>query len=211
MKKILFNDRYALTKSVLYGTKISTRRIIKAPRKRNGVVIGDFQVDRGQNWWDVVLVDEDGYELEKNPQLMPLYHMRETVAIAQSYKTIYDDMDDNGKKEIYRNLLGKMPGWNNKMFVKASLMPHHITITGIYPERLQDITEEDCEKEGIVVDYIIRNETRVKQALFPDTKTRKIISFDTSKEAFHGLIDRLDKNMWNDNPFVWVYMFKLKD
>ena len=40
------------------------------------------------------------------------------------------------------------PGWNNKMFVRADLMPHRIKITGIKLERLQDISEEDIYKEG---------------------------------------------------------------
>ena len=42
-----------------------------------------------------------------------------------------------------------MAGYTNKMFVKSDLMPHHIKITNIRMEQLQDISEEDCLKEGI--------------------------------------------------------------
>ena len=40
-------------------------------------------------------------------------------------------------------------GWSNTMFTKADLMPHHIRITDIKIERLQNISDEDCFKEGI--------------------------------------------------------------
>ena len=35
------------------------------------------------------------------------------------------------------------------LIVKSDLMPHHIKITNIRMEQLQDISEEDCLKEGI--------------------------------------------------------------
>ena len=40
-------------------------------------------------------------------------------------------------------------GWNNKMFVISGLMPHQIRITDIKVERLQDITNVDCMREGV--------------------------------------------------------------
>ena len=39
---------------------------------------------------------------------------------------------------------------DNKMFVKANLMPHVIEIINIKAERLNDISDEDCRKEGII-------------------------------------------------------------
>lgn len=41
-------------------------------------------------------------------------------------------------------------GWTNKMFVRANLMKRHIRITDVKVERLRDISEEDCLKEGII-------------------------------------------------------------
>ena len=38
------------------------------------------------------------------------------------------------------------------MFVKADLMPRHIEFTDRKVERLQDISDEDCLKEGIYED-----------------------------------------------------------
>ncbi|EGK01703.1 hypothetical protein [Dysgonomonas gadei] len=40
--------------------------------------------------------------------------------------------------------------WKNKLFMPASAARHFIKITEVRAERLQDITEEDCKKEGII-------------------------------------------------------------
>ena len=72
------------------------------------------------------------------------YKVGEVVAVAQKYKDIALDVP----VELAAELI-KQPGWNNKMFVRADLMPHHIRITNIRVERLRDISEEDCLKEGI--------------------------------------------------------------
>lgn len=70
------------------------------------------------------------------------YQVGEIVTIAQAYKDIFSDAYHIG-------LYGRTAGWTNKMFVKADLMPHHIKIKNIRVERLQDISYEDCIKEGI--------------------------------------------------------------
>lgn len=67
---------------------------------------------------------------------IPRYKVGDVVAIAQKYSEIG---------------IGPFPfcesGWRNKMFVRADLMPHHIRITDIEVERLQDISDDDCLKE----------------------------------------------------------------
>lgn len=35
------------------------------------------------------------------------------------------------------------------MFVRADLMPHHIKITDVKVERLQDISDDDIMREGV--------------------------------------------------------------
>ena len=136
------------------------------------------------------------------------YKIGETIAIAQKY----EDLIKND--EFYR-LCGKngMPlecikyerGCNNKMFVRADLMPHHIRITNIRVERLQDISEEDCLKEGIWRDDNVGLEgtTYWYHGLANS-------SFRTAKEAYAALIDKISgKDTWESNPWVFVYNFYL--
>lgn len=102
-------------------------------------------------------------------------------------------------------LMYKHPGWNNKMFVKAELMKQFIKITNVKVERLQDITGEDCLKEGI--------EEHLKGVQYGFSSNIGYIGqypFVTPREAFASLIDRVSgKGTWDSNPWVWVYEFEL--
>lgn len=111
---------------------------------------------------------------------------------------------------------GKSIYWANKMFVKVNLMPHHIEITGIKVERLQDISDEDCLKEGIVRQEVISDESPFLYAydafLNGDNKYFASQWFKTPKEAFAALIDKVSgKCTWESNPFVFAYEFVLVD
>ena len=96
-------------------------------------------------------------------------------------------------------------GYTNKMFVRADLMPHHIRITRIRVERLQDISDEDCLKEGIWRDDNVGLEgaTYWYHGLVNS-------SFRTPQEAYASLIDRISgKGTWDYNPYVFVYDFEI--
>lgn len=71
---------------------------------------------------------------------MSRYAKGEVIAIAQPYKDVPPYKGHPG----YSNHRDLSVGWENKMFVKANLMPYFIKITNIRVERLQDISDEDC-------------------------------------------------------------------
>ena len=103
--------------------------------------------------------------------------------------------------------IGLEKGYNNKMFVRSELMPNHIRINNIRVERLQDISEEDCMKEGIWRDDNVGLEgtTYWYHGLANS-------SFRTPHEAYASLIDRISgKGTWYSNPYVFVYDFELID
>lgn len=193
MKKIMFNSKYGLDKAVLEGRKTITRRII--PNR--------------------VEVRESGYNAcgfcdENDRDVKPVYKVGEVIAIAQSYKDCGYDME----LIIDGKLMYKHPGWNNKMFVKAELMKHFIKITGVKVERLQDITPEDCLREGIIKDmsyssvYVYLEYVKMASGITNPFKC----NHDSPREAFAGLIDRVSgKGTWESNPWVWVYEFELTD
>ena len=186
MKKIMFNDRYDLTKAVLEGRKTMTRRIIK-PQP-----IEFLCVEKLPNRY-MEIIQEDDLAL----RIKSHYKVGEVVAVAQNYNSFYDD--------TYNPVLFPAgAGWDNKMFVRAELMPHQIRITSIRAERLQDITEEDCIKEGI--QFI----EEIEKYYFERFDRDEGFYFDTSREAFASLIDKVSgRGTWQSNPYVWVYEFEL--
>ena len=179
MKKIMFNDKYGLTQAVLEGRKTQTRRTFLKPGEEN--LLHDITSE---------------YLISVKSR----YKVGETVAIAQPYADITPQVDWV-KCMIRKEKLG----WNNKMFVRAEDMPHHIRITKIRIERLQDIKSEDCLKEGLwkAGDVGPEGTTYWYHGLANS-------SFRTPQEAYASLIDRISgKGTWASNPYVFVYDFEL--
>lgn len=218
MKKIMFNDEFRLTQAVLDGRKTMTRRICK--------------YDRPDESWDIVFPVFESKDYDSKGNLIspllgafgwknkdgdftgwnnPLYKVGEIVAIAQSYKKLgYDgDSIDRDLKLNIRGLMKDSAGWNNKMFVKSYACKHHIKITNVKIERLQDISDEDCLKEGIIHAYT--DNDGIKRYHTPHTK-RGYLSTDIPQQAFEFLINKVSgKGTWESNPFVFAYEFKLID
>lgn len=180
----MFNDKYGLTQAVLDGRKTMTRREIPVS------IINEF----GHNKFS-----DKSAELIQNS----LYQVGEVVAIAQSYDVVDDILPYRmWSIETYRQIQNT-PGWKNKMFVKADLMPHHIRITNIRVERLQDISDYDCLREGIIPDGYF---------LYTFGKLGDNKSYETPKTAFAALIDKVSgKGTWESNPWVFVYEFEKVD
>jgi hypothetical protein len=90
-------------------------------------------------------------------------------------------------------------------------MLHHIRITDIKLERLQDISDEDCMAEGIAE----KSDFPRKKSLcyfFAGGKHEWDNSFSTPRKAYAALIDRISgKGTWDRNPFVFAYTFELED
>lgn len=90
------------------------------------------------------------------------------------------------------------------MLTKAELMPHQIRITGIKCERLYDISEADCLREGI------RYLPQIGKFYFEDMRREEGFYFDDHREAFASLIDKVSgRGTWGQNPWVVVYEFEL--
>lgn len=215
MKKIMFNDKYGLTQAVLEGRKTMTRRICK--------------YDRPDESWDIVFPVFESKDYDSEGNLIsplygafgwknkdgdftgwnnPLYKVGEVVAIAQSYKDIGYNGEYSWVQDEIHYHRDRAAGWDNKMFVKADLMPHHIEITYIKIERLQDISDEDCLKEGI-----IHASTFLGQKIYHTPHVNgSYLSANVPQEAFACLIDKVSgKGAWESNPFVFAYEFVLFD
>lgn len=210
MKKIMFNDKFGLTQAVLEGRKTMTRRIIKCPRTFRGEWVAGFNIHRHHSDKKIVdwpcMYDADEREFDMG-EILPKYELGEVVAIAQSYKDIGYNGEYSWVQDGIHYHRDRAAGWANKMFVKVNLMPNYIKITGIKVERLQDISDEDCLKEGIYEDS---GDDEFPPSIFYEFEGNKDDGFDTPREAFAALIDKVSgKGTWESNPYVWAYEFEL--
>lgn len=190
----MFNEKYRLTEAVLKGRKTQTRRLL--PHQ------AVFKLKDENNYEEVI-------------RLYSRYKVGEVVAVAQRYKDIALDMPVSLAVELI-----KQPGWTNKMFTKADFLTHHIRITKIRIERLQDICPLDCLEEGISPSD--QHGTLWCVAPINDGKSSGI-EYDHSvfgdgpwhlhpnaKAAYADLIDHISgKGTWKSNPYVFVYDFEL--
>lgn len=195
----MFNDRFLLTEAVLQGRKTKTRRLIP------------IDLYNACDWSEEIPMFEDS-----NGDWHPFYESKyaykvgEVVAVAQSYKDIaygalFDDL-----YEAYRVEPTKLAGWNNKMFVRADLMPHRIRITNVGVERLNEISENDCLREGIIKGRVGSADTHFMDAYYVYVPNLPLEPFVTPQRAYAALIDRISgKGTWDSNPYVFVYDFEL--
>lgn len=204
-KKIMFNDKFGLTQAVLDGRKTMTRRAISEKLWDRWTDYDDFcnsvsveNIPTKRQYYD-----EKDFFLNNAP-----YKLGEVVAIAQSYESIYNEKELE-TMDMLVSRIKNHKGWQNKLFVAAGYMIHHIRITDIKIERLQDISDEDCMKEGIIHAYTNNNGIKIYHT--PHTK-RGYLSTDVAQEAFAFLINKVSgKGTWESNPYVFVYEFKLID
>ena len=213
MKKILFNDKFLLTQAVLEGRKTQTRRIVS-----------QSLIDKYEEWYDDVcsIAMPSGSTIETLRDWLLRKHTRyrvgEMVAVAQSYCSIADELENcnnatcaahyekNVQKASEYISWMEHPGFNNKMFVAADMMIHRIRITDVRVERLQDISDEDCLKEGV---RKVVNENGIYVQYYVG-KGDNACSFENPRDAFARLINKVSKkDVWSENPYVFVDDFEL--
>lgn len=224
MKKILFNDKFGLTKAVLDGRKTQTRRLLtltlhkKADRGNALIEVSPSKVFFEDGKWKFVY---DDYVFLLPKENYPKYRVCEVVAVAQSYCSIAEELGNSNNATCaahYEKNLQKAseyiswmehPGFNNKMFVAADMMIHQIRITDVRVERLQDITDECCLKEGVIKEWFAPACKNYYYVPGVEVKSVKDVH-DTPQEAFARLINKVSrKDVWNENPYVFVYDFEL--
>ena len=196
----MFNDRYVLTKAVLEGKKTQTRRVVPKDFFSLNWDVKERTLVYENDFGDLVDIRNSKYAL---------FHVREIVAVAQKYSDCGGVLENGIPRWKYiSKIVGNTSGgWTNKMFVKPELMPHQIRITAVRVERLQDISDEDCLKEGIST-MIVGCEYYVFS--FIDKEKGRFLDYKTPREAYAALIDKVSgKGTWESNHYVFVYDFEL--
>lgn len=220
MKTIMFNDKYGLHNAVMEKKKTQTRRLIPASVLEKA---DKYRVEYYNATFDAITLKqavEQLYFVEKTLKLP--YKIGDVVPVAQRYSDIvaeYAELNDillNKEGNIEKQYAS---GWNNKMFVQGNLMPHHVKITNVRIEYLQDINDEDAIKEGVYF-HEIPDANHKYDRYSPWDPSVKPYKFDidnnkyfsNARYAYAYLIDKIGgRGTWNSNPIVMVYDFELID
>lgn len=199
----MFNDRFGLTQAVIEGRKTVTRRVISGYPMLPSDKVEEARYSAGA----ISIIANRGETLF---ELKPRLDVGEVVAVAQRYADIPElaeqVRDPFSETYFEEENIGDEPGYRNKMFVKANLMPHRIRITSVRCERLQEISDEDCMREGI--EYLGDGRYTFKNMSRAGYNNNLILH--SSREAFASLIDKVSgRGTWERNPWVAVYEFEL--
>lgn len=169
-----------MVKAILEGRKTQTRRIIKP------------QPNAWHKFNNGFLIPELGGEKIKCPyQIGQTLWVRETWAESINSKR-------HGNTYIYKADGWEYPfKWKPSIFMPRWASRFNIEVTNIRVERLQDISVEDCKKEGIEIDYFLAfgNPEQFFKTSF------KILWDSINKKRGYG---------WDVNPYVWVLEFTQK-
>lgn len=202
MKKRMFNDKFKLTDMVIQRRKTMTSDILPELGAETKLVgtneNGDFEFRIGSNYNTVTI--------------KPKFKVGEVVAVAQNYETVYNNTSPirlDWREYLFKNYAGTTP-WNNKMYVRADLMPYKIRMEKVKCERLNDISEEDIIKEGITKYVTHRIGCLQHTTSFEFEIPGMEQMFKSGLSAFQYLSEKIfGKGTWERNPYRIAYEFTL--
>jgi len=223
-KPIIFSG--PMVRAILEGRKTQTRRVVKwqpDDALSNRIADGAFWSIDGKFWtWNgtnppdpktikcpyppgtVLWVKETHYRYGKWVKNGVTKTGRQKWKFRATTDEIryQDNPPDTVCKKSYRG-----EGWYKRplIFMPLSACRLHLLVTAVRVERLQDITEEDAEAEG--VNHIDDD--------FKQDAARSALACGsvrcTARDYFRILWDSLNAKFgygWDTNPWVWVYTFK---
>jgi hypothetical protein len=124
----------------------------------------------------------------------------------------YKSMDENLSwiKNRQNEQSKSKTGFCNKMFMPEFLAQYFIEITDVRCERLQEITSDDCLKEGIETSEQGKNTYYFSKSVqYSGCRVGICKIFETPQQAYAALIDKINgKGTWDSNPHVYRYEFK---
>lgn len=199
---MIFNT--AMVKALMAGDKRVTRRPVKIDYERGMNV----PVVRGRNGEVSVLSFAPIAGLCPFVNFGDLIYVRETFRLFNHSDECgcsdYCSCPPSGTPVYFANCGGDSESkWKPSIHMPRAASRLTLKITDVRIERVQDITEEQCRKEGV---EHIDGQFDIHQ-LSEMAKTFDG-TFENAKALFACLWDSIYQN-WKENPYVWVIEFEV--
>ena len=195
MKSILFNDE--MVRAILSGRKTQTRRpITPQPDDDAKIMIGEVGSSKG-----VAYIGDSTSGGHVTRVVSPFGKVGDRLWVREAFTLTVPD-----EKPMYRATWKNPAGIKWKPSIHMPRWASRITleITDIRIEQVQEITEHEAIKEG-VLDHRFNGYESISEE-----EIRELLN-GSPKVAFRCLWDSLYEKKglgWNANPWVWVLTFR---
>lgn len=213
-RPILFNTEMVM--ALLNGTKTCTRRVIK-PQPKSKLCYtfagsgcrtwGYPSPSAHEIWGEEYKLPDDIAKENLAKRWNPPYHTDDILYVRETwckglnrylYRADYLDSE-----KFYKNGKEIKMKWKPSIHMPKEAARIWLKVTDVRVERLQEITVDDCHREGI----------NIATSSVTDGETLKR-NHNFSLEKFETLWDStikksdLDRYGWDANPYVWVIEFE---
>lgn len=224
MKPILFNTE--MVKAILDGRKTQTRRVVNL--KNNDLIFTGFVMSSTAKNREGCCAFGKSKECDLE-FIKPKYKVGDVLYVRETFVLEGMTYDENGELihheepivhyKADEKKLNWIDEWENECNIpwKPSIhMPKKyarifLKVTNVRVERLQDISDEDCIKEGIVE---VTKDNQVFKFCIYDKKDYSSTPWQdmprNPQEVYKKLWNSTSKDgyKWEDNPYVFVYEFE---
>lgn len=207
-----------MVQSLLNGTKTQTRRIIKEQYKwddfriltnSKGIFLRICEVEHNSH--SNKYMERDAKKLTIN--IGDIIWVRET----------YFDTSNVPKAELFKDV-GKYiykadnayigsQNWKPSLFMTKEACRLWLKVANVRVQRLQDITEDDAKKEGLLTEELMSEAFRNHFGYSVGYKNYLSKHTDFVRcpiESYKSLWEYINgKGSWDANPFVWVFDFEI--
>jgi hypothetical protein len=200
MKGILFNEQTGMLSAAQSGLKDLTRRLgglQEVNKNPDEWVLDGVDIKNGGLFFVKKGADRNIYQPLK--YCKPRYSVGEMIFIKESHFLMPSGFRYrvDGDTKLWSGVK-----WSNPMFCGEKQSRYFIKIISVSVERLQDISEYDAIREGVL---LMQSDGAGK--IYKDYSGKRL-SVSTAKESFSTLINKINgKSTWDKNPWVFRYEF----
>ena len=190
--------------AILTGKKTMTRRIVKTRSHISEIIDG----------WPYEMTDDDQQPIRcPYGEVGDILWVRETHAWCDN--EFYDDGINPGGwvyKSDFTPELAKEFSWKPSIYMPRRAARIFLKVTNIRCEYLQDITEEDAKREGVVNLFEGQDISVDAYVNYSSGKIGWDVRADNAVHSFQTLWDKINgTGKWDKNQLVWVVEFEFTD